>query len=363
MAEPTFFCRTNTVCIDINDGHPGSKCPTKDWVGFIKDDLKIKADDLVECQLHSITNFLLIKLKTQELYNSVLENISKGVLWRKFNSTVFGWSTTENLANVKVINLTVHINTSKVLKKMEEYGKIIHSKLGTHKDLPGVLDGSLHLKMKLRQGVTLPSFIEVDSMGENLQVFSDFSERVCFKCTKKGHIAPFCKFKSMNAAQKAKSTSWASIVEKGTEGGDIPQAVADKEVVPLQQPPPEPLEKEKVSMESIHSSSLVEDGMQQESGEGKEPEKVKETRSEKEESGKVSELEMGEPGKEKEPVLEKETRRDEPDEKEMEITLEKECALLQPASKPKSSLKREGSNISLNQKKVIKPNLIVRKVK
>ena len=48
---------------------------------------------------------------------------------------------------------------------MNEYGQIAWSKLGYHQDLPGVRDGTLTLCMKMNEEATLPSFLDLGTMG------------------------------------------------------------------------------------------------------------------------------------------------------------------------------------------------------
>lgn len=208
----TFICRTNTVCIDVKEVHPAPKVPRKDWVKLLKDDLKLKAEHMVEVQLHSLTNMLLLKLKTDDIYQQVLDVLREGVLWSTVGKKVYGWSIKESLSMVKIINLTCHISLDKVKQKMEEFGVIVSSRVGVLDEFPGVLDGTLLLRMKLKVGAVLPAFIEIGAMGESLQVFSDQKDRTCFKCLQTGHIAPFCRKRAKDIDRsKPMPKSWASI--------------------------------------------------------------------------------------------------------------------------------------------------------
>ena len=76
----TFVQRKNTVCIDIKQV-AGLKVPSKDWVTFLKDDVKLKAEDVVECQVHSVTGFLLVKLRDELLYQEVCDRLQPGIPW------------------------------------------------------------------------------------------------------------------------------------------------------------------------------------------------------------------------------------------------------------------------------------------
>ena len=70
--------------------------------------------------------------------------------------------------------------------------------------------------MKLKQGVTLPSFIMYGEMEDAVQVFCDSADRVCFRCLRKGHIAPYCRNRAKLASQiQPGVTSWAAVVQSG----------------------------------------------------------------------------------------------------------------------------------------------------
>ena len=220
----TFVQRKNTVCIDIKQV-AGLKVPSKDWVTFLKDDVKLNAEDVVECQVHSVTGFLLVKLHDELLYQEVCDKLQQGIPWSiRDGAKVFGWSTQDALASVKIINMTVHIDEKCVIKHMENYGTVVHHRIGYIPGWKGVRDGSLTLKMKLKEGVVMPSFLDLTKLnGEILQIFSDQQEKTCFRCLGKGHIAPFCRRKAKEFSDHNKSQSWASITAQTVMGGSTPE--------------------------------------------------------------------------------------------------------------------------------------------
>ena len=65
--------------------------------------------------------------------------------------------------------------------------------------------------MKMNEEATLPS-LDLGNMGECLQIFSDVSEKVCFKCSKPVHISAFCRAKPKTVSQE--TSSWARIVDR-----------------------------------------------------------------------------------------------------------------------------------------------------
>ena len=82
----------------LKEVHPAPKETWKDWVKLLKDDLKLKAEHMVEVQLHSLTNMLLLKFKTDDIYQQVLNVLREGVLWSTVGKKVYGWSIKESMS-------------------------------------------------------------------------------------------------------------------------------------------------------------------------------------------------------------------------------------------------------------------------
>ena len=213
----TFLTRTNTLCIDVLEVHGGPKVPSKEWMNFLKSDVKVKSEEVIECNLHSLTNQLMVKFRSEEKYEEVKLRLQEGIPWAaKGGAKVFGWSVHEALSNVKLINVSCHMDESVILRKLAEYGKVVSHKVGFHADWPTVRDGSLTVKMKLAPEAVLPSFLTYGDVGEVIQIFNDQADRVCFRCLKKGHIAPFCRNRLVSAANVQPTVkSWASVVLNG----------------------------------------------------------------------------------------------------------------------------------------------------
>ena len=134
----TFITRTNTVCIDVKEVHGGPKVPKGDWLNFLKDDMKLKPDQVVECNIHSLTDLLMVKLNSEELFEEIKERLRLGVPWsEKGGALVFGWSVHEALTSVRIINVSTHLDQAKIVKKMSDYGKVISVREGVHAEWPG----------------------------------------------------------------------------------------------------------------------------------------------------------------------------------------------------------------------------------
>lgn len=91
---------------------------------------------------------------------------------------------------------------------------------------PAVRDFSLILKMGTRPGAIIPSIMNVTTVGERLNVYSDFIEKVCFKCICGGKFAPYCRNSLRLLTQRVRSRNWAKMVLMGAAWVEEPPLVA-----------------------------------------------------------------------------------------------------------------------------------------
>ena len=219
----TFLLRKNTVCIDLASLQ-GPKPNERDIMSFIIDDVGIPPELLVEMSVHSILGHLLVTLENEDCFLEVLDKVKAGVLWTKFDTTIRGWTCSEYLTTVKITNWSVNFKFERLEKWLSHYGEVVSYQIGywpmprgSNIKLP---NGTISLKMRLKEGMKLPGFLTIDSIGEVLHIFSDAAERVCFKCGKTGHIAARC-FSFRKAEIKA-SKSWAQIALGSPGKGKAP---------------------------------------------------------------------------------------------------------------------------------------------
>ena len=217
----TFILRDTTVVVDLQPVLAGGALKPGDQYHFVKHALGLKTGEVTEIHQHSGTRNLMIGLESEDLYNSVLKKLEDGVEWTKYPGMTFhGWSTREYLTSATIVNYTKKLGIAGIVKKLEEYGKVISHRFGVFKEDPTIANGKVHFRIKMNDGVKLPSIIEIPSAGEMVEVFSDSTEKVCFKCTKKGHIAAFCRFKAQDMDYANNPTpTWAQIVSQSNNAG------------------------------------------------------------------------------------------------------------------------------------------------
>ena len=220
----TYTVRKNTVCVDLKEAMPN--LTTKDWVMFLKNDLKIGPPEVKDTCLHSMMQVLMVALKDEETFSTVLERLQEGVMWGAVKKKVYGWSVSEELTTVKLINIAGEIPSEFVKRKMEEFGQVISFTRGHLREWPTVTDGSMVFRMKIHPGKVLPSNIIYGEYVDIWPVFCRESQKICYKCSGRGHIAAFCR----KAAKlpDLSSRSWAKVAS----GPELPPAAPAAAVSP-----------------------------------------------------------------------------------------------------------------------------------
>jgi len=204
----SFATRTNTICIDVKDAMPVVRYD--DWYGYLKNDLKRGPKEITDVCFHEVKHLLMIKLVSEEVYLQILAQVQEGVLFTAANRKVYGWSIRDELTVVKVKNIASEIGDLVVKKKMEEYGRVINCSRGHMRHWPTVTDGSMTFRMKVHPDRELPAFIIYGDYDDIWKVITKASDKICFKCTGKGHVAAFCRKPSK--LPDLNSRSWARVV-------------------------------------------------------------------------------------------------------------------------------------------------------
>lgn len=205
----SFEIRENAVCIDLKDALP--TLSQKDAVSFLRNDLKVGPPDVLDICLHNVMQVLMVKFKDESTCNKMIEVLQAGVLWSQVGKKVYGWSMRDELTVIKVVNIAYEISNDCVRKKMEEYGQVISYTRGHIREWPSVTDGSMVFRMKVTPGKTIPSNILYGEYNDIWAVYCRESQKICYKCTGRGHIAAFCRKPSK--LPDLNSKTWATVVQ------------------------------------------------------------------------------------------------------------------------------------------------------
>ena len=120
---------------------------------------------------------------------------------------------------------------------MLQYGDVLDIDIGyiSKKLLPGVTNGTWTVKMIMKEGKMLPSFVFMKEEGEVWQITHESQVNVCWKCGNEGHIGSRCNqptitFDALERAQaaaekedavSAETRSWAHVVRSGVATNEL----------------------------------------------------------------------------------------------------------------------------------------------
>jgi hypothetical protein len=190
----------------------------KERDSFLKEDLGLRNEDVLDIFLDPSTLHLHLTLATSALFAEILDRLFAGVQWTAVgNFLVYGWAAAEPLVTVRVTGVPRRFSTSQLKRHFQAFGPV--SKVNRLPDCTwsSAASGVVQLLVQLRPGVVLPHFINVvDPQGllcERFAVYTEGRRRRCFRCGGSGHIGPFCKASCL--APEADSSLWISMVYNG----------------------------------------------------------------------------------------------------------------------------------------------------
>ena len=202
---------------------------------FLKDDLGLRTEDVLDLFLEPSTLHLHLTLATPALFAEILSRLFAGVKWTAVgNYLVHGWAAAAPLVSVRVTGVPQRFTTSRLKRHFETFGPVSKATRIRDRTWSSAGSGVIQLLLQPRPGVVLPHFVNVvDPQGllcERFAVYTEGRRRRCFRCGGTGHIGPFCKASCL--APEADSSLWSSMVYKGpvlataTAVGPSPPAAA-----------------------------------------------------------------------------------------------------------------------------------------
>ena len=202
---------------------------------FLKDDLGLRTEDVLDLFLEPSTLHLHLTLATPALFAEILSRLFAGVKWTAVgNYLVHGWAAAAPLVSVRVTGVPRRFSTSLLKRHFETFGPVSKATRILDRTWSSAGSGVIQLLLQPRPGVVLPHFVNVvDPQGllcERFAVYTEGRRRRCFRCGGTGHIGPFCKASCL--APEADSSLWSSLVYNGpvlataTAVGPSPSAAA-----------------------------------------------------------------------------------------------------------------------------------------
>lgn len=212
-------------------------------IDFALIDLNLTGMQMSDLYVLTFEQKLLITLKEEEMFQSVVYRLAQGVPWPAAGGRkVYGWSSADSLLPVRLTNVHSDIPHSVLIEALSRYGTVVHYQPGRHPRLPNVNDGTLHIKMTIPEGVVLPSFIGVynheDKLDTAIQVFTDTSTKRCYRCGQAGHIGAYCR--KVPKSVEAQNKSWCKVKlsKPSTTHTTNTASVSPSTTGPVQQPGP-----------------------------------------------------------------------------------------------------------------------------
>jgi hypothetical protein len=204
---------------------------------FLKDDLGLRTEDVLDLFLDPSTLQLHLTLPTPALFAEILGRLFAGVQWTAVgNFLVHGWAAAAPLVSVRITGVPRRFSTSLLKRHFETFGPVSKATRQPDRTWSSAASGVVQLLLQPRPGVVLPHFVNVlDPQGllcERFAVYTEGRCLRCFRCGGTGHIGPFCKASCL--APEADSSLWSSLVYNGpvlttaTTVGPSPSAAASQ---------------------------------------------------------------------------------------------------------------------------------------
>ena len=208
-----FLRRKQTFCLDIS-AKAQDRPAYQDLFDFLVKDLNIPPDEILEVTSHHKMDSMMVKVEKEEEFQKVLGKLKNGVLWELLGRKVYGWACDKAVTRVKVINWSMDLPMEELKDSLSKYGQVVDLQLGYHPMMPGsnrkISNGTVTARIQLEEGVKIPNVLNLETLGEFLQLFSTACDKACYKCGDMGHMAASC--------EQREPVSWKS----GLGGGVAP---------------------------------------------------------------------------------------------------------------------------------------------
>ena len=160
-----FYKRTDSVCIDLYQPEFFRRKPTwEEMALFVSQQLCLSPHlraALKDIQLHPVKKHLFLKFRDTMSRDQVASKLKSGVEWPAFEAKVHGWAMDKPVIVVRLHGVSPESTKQEIEDVMVQYGEVLDLDIGyiSKKVLPGVTNGTWTVKMIMKEGKTLPSFV------------------------------------------------------------------------------------------------------------------------------------------------------------------------------------------------------------
>ena len=195
---PTHVSRVRRVLIDVKAVKPSHD--RADRTALIIDDMRIPAVTVTAIYMLQVEQLLLATFDNDEVFQEAVTKLRRGVPWGAAGGClVYGWPTTDSLLQVRLTNVHPDVPVDRLTALMSRFGRVVLADRvgGRNPFFPNANDGIIHMKMAVNEGSTFPDFIAIETVNGVLdsivRVFTDNSQKRCYRCGQLGHIGAFCR--------------------------------------------------------------------------------------------------------------------------------------------------------------------------
>jgi hypothetical protein len=182
---------------------------------FVLRDLAAPADEISGVYMLPASQLLRVNFKSEGPYLAALAKLRGGVPCSAAEGrTVCGWSPSDTITKVRLCGVPERLSKAAVWGHMGLFGQVLSAMKGMDEDYPSAADGVVYFTLLLKEGATLPSFINVvdheGTLAEVIMVHTDQGRRHCYRCGHTGHQARFCR--AAHRHPGAPASLWSTLV-------------------------------------------------------------------------------------------------------------------------------------------------------
>jgi hypothetical protein len=216
----------HSVLIDLKAVKPTAT--KEERFSFLLKDLAVSPADVSEVYVVPTTQLLRVGFRSEAPMLIALEKLRAGAQWAAAGGRkVSGWAIQDLLTKVRINAFPQLVELDLLTTHLSKFGQVISAVRGEEKMIPGALDGSVQVTMKLGPGKTLPQFIYMVDSGltlcDQLMLYTDQHQRHCYRCGLPSHIGLHCK--AAGRARNAPASLWSVLT--------LPEGVPNPNGTPL----------------------------------------------------------------------------------------------------------------------------------